>query len=141
MKNVDQVYKINQDMIGHPFRMKANRRLLLVNYRFIHLSKLSMAEERVCILFNDMIVLAKQKPTGLHYKGHINLHKAKVRGIQKDYTIEITCPFRGVDSALTPSIHVLRTFNEQEQLKWLSQLDFTVSRLEQYKSTYPICHL
>lgn len=131
MKNVDQVFKISQDMVDHPFCMKPNRRFLLISFRFTHFSKLSLAEERVCILFNDILVLAKQKSTGLHYKNHINLHKAKIRSLQKDYSIEITCPFHGVDTtAITPSVHVLRTFKKEDQLKWLSYLEATVIQLE-----------
>jgi hypothetical protein len=100
-----------------------------------------MAEDRVCILFNDILVLAKQKPNGLYYKGHINLHRAKVRGIQKDYAIEISTPFHGVDSALVPSMHVVRTFKKEEQLTWLSHLETAISKLEHFKGKFSYFHM
>ncbi|KAI7905093.1 Dbl homology domain-containing protein [Cokeromyces recurvatus] len=132
-KNVDQVYNILRVMIGHPFSVKAERRLLYLRNKF------SSSSNRSYFLFSDIFVIARRKHSGiLQYKGHIVLDRAKVRALTKedDWSIEISSPFQGVDSLNTtfmvsPTSHIISTYSQEEQTKWILYLKNTIANISQ----------
>jgi hypothetical protein len=148
-KNVDKVYEILTSMTGQPFSVKAERRIYLQN-NFTHATRLN-GEDRSYFLFSDILVFAKPKASGLQYKGHTPLDRARVRALtteesgEEDWSIEIISSFQGVDSLNStfmgsPTAHIIRTSSKQDQKKWLSCLDIIIAKLDQNqqnKSNYP----
>lgn len=119
-------------MTGQPFGVKAERRLILQD-NFTRANRLS-GEETCYFLYSDMLVYARQKSNSLHYKGHFLLEKSKVKPNPNDFSIEIICPFQGVDSLNTtfmssPTTHVIRTQNEIDQTKWVASLETVITKL------------
>ncbi|KAG2208496.1 hypothetical protein INT47_010192 [Mucor saturninus] len=131
--NVDKVYQIHLKMTGQPFGVKAERRIILQD-NFTRPNRLS-GEETCYFLFSDMLVFARQKSNTLQYKGHILLQKSKVRPNVNDFSVEIICPFQGVDSLNTtfmgsPTTHVIRTLNKIDQTKWITCLEAVITKLQ-----------
>lgn len=124
-------------MQGQPFSVKAERRLYLQN-SFNSVKRLN-GEDRCYFLFSDILVFARQKGANvLQYKSHIALDRSKVRALPNDdeWSIEITSPFQGVDSLNTtfmgsPTTHVVRTANKEDQAKWLNCLEVVIANLDQ----------
>ncbi|SAL96547.1 hypothetical protein [Absidia glauca] len=148
--NVDQVLMIQQALIGAPFGVKANRRLILQGQlaRVVMNSK-SMGEERTYILFSDLLVFVRPKQEGqrtvLQYKGHIGLEQARVRLLNhedaagQEYCIEIVSSFQGVDNLNSTymgnsTTHVLHTHSLEEQATWLRKLNKVIDRLDREAS-------
>ncbi|KAI8341773.1 Dbl homology domain-containing protein [Chlamydoabsidia padenii] len=148
--NVDQVLMIQQALIGAPFGVKANRRLILQGQlaRVVMNSK-SMGEERTYILFSDLLVFVRPKQEGqrtvLQYKGHIGLEQARIRPLDQDeaagqnYCIEIVSSYQGVDNLNSTfmgasTTHVLHTHSLDEQQIWLRKLDKVIERLNREAS-------
>lgn len=134
-RNVDRVYQIQIAMTGQPFGVKAERRLFLQN-DFSRATRQS-DEDKTYFLFSDLLVFAKQKQNALQYKGHIPLERAKVRALpnDEDWSIEITCPFQGVDSLNSTfvgssSTHIIKTLSEQDQSRWLRCMEIVIARLD-----------
>ncbi|ORZ08594.1 Dbl homology domain-containing protein [Absidia repens] len=144
--NVDQVLMIQQALVGAPFGVKAQRRLILQGQlaRVVINSK-SMGEERTYILFSDILVFVRPKQEGkkttLQYKGHIGLEQARVRAIPnqdaagQEYCIEIVSSFQGVDNLNSTfmgatSTHVLHTHSLEEQQTWIRKLDRVIAKLD-----------
>ncbi len=134
-RNVDRVYQIQIAMTGQPFSVKAERRLYLQN-DFARSSKKPNEEEKTYFLFSDFLVFAKHKQNTLQYKGHIPLERAQVRALpnDEDFSIEITCPFQGVDSLNSTfvgssSTHIIKTMDELDQKKWLRCMEDVIARL------------
>lgn len=134
-RNVDRVYQIQITMTGQPFGVKAERRLFLQN-DFARATRQS-DDDKTYFLFSDLLVFAKQKQSSLQYKGHIPLERAKVRALlnDEDWSVEITCPFQGVDSLNSTfvgssSTHVIKTLSEHDQTKWLRCMEIVIAKLD-----------
>lgn len=137
---------IQQALVGAPFGVKAQRRLILQGQlaRVVINSK-SMGEERTYILFSDLLVFVRPKQEGpktmLQYKGHIGLEQARVRALPneaaagQEYCIEIVSSFQGVDNLNSTfmgaaTTHILHTHNLEEQQTWMRKLDRVIARLD-----------
>ncbi|KAI9253262.1 Dbl homology domain-containing protein [Helicostylum pulchrum] len=138
-QNVNKVYQIQVKLSGQPFGVKTSRRLILQD-SFTKSNRLTN-EDTVYFLFTDILVFAKQKSNSLQYKGHIILDRTKVRAApnNNDFSVEVMCPYQGVDSLnstfmSSPSTHVIRTSSRADQLKWITNLETVISKLEQKQS-------
>jgi hypothetical protein len=129
------VYEILTSMTGQPFSVKAERRIYLQNTRL-------NGEDRFYFLFSDILVFAKPKASGLQYKGHIALNRARIRALtteesgEEDWPIEIISSFQGVDSLNStfmgsPTAHIIKTSSKQDQKRWLTCLNIVISKLDQ----------
>ncbi|KAI9248516.1 Dbl homology domain-containing protein [Phascolomyces articulosus] len=144
--NVDQVLMIHQALVGAPFGVKAQRRLVLQGQLSrVVVNSRSTGEERTYFLFSDLLAFVRPKQDGkrtiLQYKGHITLERARVRGLTTDeaggqeHCIEIVSSFQGVDTLNTtymgaPTTHVLCCNSKEEQEEWLKQLDLVITLLD-----------
>ncbi|KAI9480247.1 Dbl homology domain-containing protein [Zychaea mexicana] len=144
--NVDQVLMIHQALIGAPFGVKAQRRLVLQGQLArVVVNSRSTGEERTYFLFSDLLAFVRPKQDGkrtlLQYKGHITLERARVRALTaeeagaQDHCIEIVSSFQGVDTLNTtymgaPTTHVLCTNSKEEQEEWLKQLEVVIHSLD-----------
>lgn len=141
---------IQQALVGAPFGVKAQRRLILQGQlaRVVMNSK-SMGEERTYILFSDLLVFVRPKQEGqrtvLQYKGHIGLEQARVRALPnedaagQEYCIEIISSYQGVDNLNSTymgssTTHVLHTHSLEEQQTWIRKLDKVIARLDREAS-------
>lgn len=144
--NVDQVLMIHQALVGAPFSVRAERRLIMQG----QLSRLvintrSMGEERHYMLFSDMLVFVRPKTerklTQLQYKGHMTLDRARVRALTKEeacgiaHCIEITSSFSGVDNLNTtfiaaPTVHILYVGSDEGRDEWIKKLEFVIENLD-----------
>lgn len=140
IQNVDQVLRIHQSLVGAPFGVKADRRLVLqdvITKSATH--SRTTEDERAYILFSDMLVIAKPKPDNtLHYKETINLDGATIRA-ELDYGIEITSPFQGVDTLNTTfvgssTVHTFYTHNVETQQKWIRRLELVIESLSRARA-------
>lgn len=137
---------IHQALVGAPFSVRAERRLIIQGQlsRVVTNTK-TTGEERHYILFSDMLVFVKPKPEGkitkLQYKGHLVLERARVRPLTKEeaagfpYCIEIISSFSGVDNLNTTfigssSVHILNIGTEQDRKEWLSKLESVIQNLD-----------
>ncbi|KAI8147610.1 Dbl homology domain-containing protein [Fennellomyces sp. T-0311] len=144
--NVDQVLMIHQALVGAPFGVKAQRRLVLQGQlsRLVVNSK-STGEERTYFLFSDLLAIVRPKQDGkrtlLQYKGHITLERARVRALGseeaggQEYCIEIVSSYQGVDTLNTTYMgtsqtHILCTNSREEQEEWLKQLETVITNLD-----------
>ena len=144
--NVDQVLMIHQALVGAPFGVKAQRRLVLQGQlsRLVVNSR-STGEERTYFLFSDLLAIVRPKQdnkrTVLQYKGHITLERARVRALApeeasgQEHCIEIVSSFQGVDTLNTTymgsaATHVLCTNSKEEQEEWLKQLELVITILD-----------
>lgn len=142
--NVDQVLMIHQAMVGAPFSVKAQRRLVL-QAPFSRSGKSSAAEDRLYILFSDMLVIVRPKKDGertlLQYKTMVPLERATVRALPpseaggQEYCIEINSPYQGVDALNTTVVgsatqHILPTDNAEDQEKWIKRLKAVIHNLD-----------
>ncbi|CAO3628972.1 unnamed protein product [Mucor hiemalis] len=144
--NVDQVLMIHQALIGAPFSVRAERRLIMQGQlsRLV-LNTRSMGEERHYMLFTDMLVFVRPKVEGkvtkLQYKGHLTLDRARVRSLTKEeacgiaHCIEITSSFSGVDNLNTtfiaaPTVHVLYIGSDEGRNEWLQKLEDVIEKLD-----------
>ncbi|CDH55192.1 hypothetical protein RO3G_04521 [Lichtheimia corymbifera JMRC:FSU:9682] len=144
--NVDQVLMIHQALVGAPFGVKAQRRLMLQGQLSrVVVNSRSTGEERTYFLFSDLLAIVRPKQEGkrtvLQYKGHLNLERARIRALGQEeaggqeHCIEIISSFHGVDTLNTtymgaPTVHVLRANNREEQEEWLKQLDMVIGKLD-----------
>ncbi|KAI8148866.1 Dbl homology domain-containing protein, partial [Fennellomyces sp. T-0311] len=127
--NVDQVLMIHQALVGAPFGVKAQRRLVLQ-------SSMSLSgEERIYILFSDILVFVRPKQeanrTLLQFKGMVALERARLRLVER-FSIEITSPFQGVDTLNTTFMgssqaHVLQAENDEDRDRWLERLQTVIA--------------
>ncbi|KAI8381542.1 Dbl homology domain-containing protein [Radiomyces spectabilis] len=145
--NVDQVMMLHQTIVGVPFSVKAQRRLVLQGQTAVvgHHSKPG-PEERAYILFSDILVIVRPKQEEgkpvLHYKTHISLERARIRKLAPEETddgqphcIEITSSFQGIDTLNStfmgsPTIHILPTSSQQDQDEWFKQLETVIAKLD-----------
>ncbi|KAI9020805.1 Dbl homology domain-containing protein [Phycomyces nitens] len=144
--NVDQVLMIQQALVGAPFGVKAQRRLVLQGQLSrVVINSRSTGEERTYLLFSDILVFVRpkqdQNKTLLQYKGHLNLERARIRALSaneaggQEFCIEITSSFEGVDTLNTtymgsPTVHVLHTQSFEEQTEWLKRLQSVIKKLD-----------
>lgn len=144
--NVDQVLMIHQALIGAPFNVRAERRLVIQGQLSrVVLSTRSMGEERNYMLFSDLLLFVKPKVEGkvtrLQYKGHLTLERAKIRSLTKEeaggiaHCIEITCPMAAVDNlnstfVSSTIVHVLYIGSDEERNEWLKSLDRVIVNLD-----------
>ncbi|KAI7854292.1 Dbl homology domain-containing protein [Circinella umbellata] len=144
--NVDQVLMIHQALVGAPFGVKAQRRLVLQGqFSRVVVNSRSTGDERTYFLFSDLLAIVRPKQdnkrTILQYKGHITLERARVRALTseeaggQEYCIEIVSSFQGVDTLNTTymgsaATHVLCTNSKEEQEEWLKQLDLVITILD-----------
>ncbi|KAG0192822.1 Protein T2 [Apophysomyces sp. BC1034] len=144
--NVDQVLMIQQALVGAPFGVKSQRRLVLQGQLFHAVMNAKSAKEaRTYLLFSDMLAFVRPKQEGkktlLQYKGHIILDRARIRPLAADeaggneYCVEITSSFQGVDTFNTtyvgsPTVHVMQAQSPEEQQHWISKLDAVISNLD-----------
>ncbi|CDS02878.1 hypothetical protein LRAMOSA00281 [Lichtheimia ramosa] len=142
--NVDQVLMIHQALVGAPFGVKAQRRLVLqspmsrVQAGGSKSSGGGGSEERIYILFSDMLVFVRPKQEGnrtlLQFRGMAPLERARVKPID-DTSIEITSPIQGVDTLNTTfvgssSVHIMQTESKDEQERWLKHLQCVIEELD-----------
>lgn len=136
---------IHQALVGAPFGVKAQRRLVLQS----PMSRVQAggskssggggsSEERIYILFSDMLVFVRPKQEGnrtlLQFRGMAPLERARVKPID-DTSIEITSPIQGVDTLNTTfvgssSVHVMQTESKDEQERWLKHLQSVIEELD-----------
>ncbi|KAI9323760.1 Dbl homology domain-containing protein [Dichotomocladium elegans] len=139
--NVDQVLMIHQALVGAPFGVKAQRRLVLQSpiSRIQSGSKSGTPEERIYILFSDMLVFVRPKQEGdkmiLQFRGMASLERATIKALEGTTSIEITSPMQGVDTLNTTfvgsaSVHVMQTETKDEQERWLKHLQLVVDELD-----------
>lgn len=149
--NVDQVLMIQQALVGAPFGVKAERRLVLQGQLSrVVVNSRSTGEERTYFLFSDLLVFVRPKQDGkrtiLQYKGHLNLERARVKALSseeaggQEHCIEITSSFQGVDTLNTtymgtPTVHVLQAHSREEQQEWLKQLEAVIVKLDRTVKT------
>lgn len=134
--------KIHEEMVGQPYSVKVQRRLLLREDFSKSTAKLNM-DERIYFLFSDILVFARVKQSALHYKGHLTLERARIRALSSEETdgnnewsIEITSSFQGVDTLNTtfmgsPTVHVMHFSNKEDQARWIKYLEVVVDKLAQ----------
>ncbi|KAG0173934.1 hypothetical protein DFQ30_006566 [Apophysomyces sp. BC1015] len=142
--NVDQVLMIHQALVGAPFGVKAQRRLILQG-QLSRVIMRSTGEERTYLLFSDLLAFVRPKQdnmkTVLQYKGHIILERARVRPLPaeeadgQEFRIEIMPSIQGVDTLNTtfvasPTVHVLHTNSREEQEEWIKQLSIVIEKLD-----------
>ena len=130
--NVDQVLMIHQALVGAPFGVKAQRRLVLQ-------SSMSLSgEERIYILFSDILVFVRPKQeanrTLLQFKGMVALERARLTPVEPS-AIEITSPFQGIDAVNTTilgsaQVHVLQAESAEDRDRWMEQLRTVVANLD-----------
>ncbi|RCH77819.1 hypothetical protein CU098_004000, partial [Rhizopus stolonifer] len=148
--NVDQVLMIHQALIGAPFSVRAERRLVMQGQLSrVVLNTRSLGEERHYVLFSDLLVFAKPKVEGkvtrLHYKGHLTLERARVRALSKEeaggiaHCIELISSFSGVDNLNTtfiaaPTVHILYIGSDSERDEWVSRLESVIENLDRKAS-------
>ncbi|KAI7896749.1 Dbl homology domain-containing protein [Mucor mucedo] len=144
--NVDQVLMIHRALIGAPFNVRAERRLVIQGQLSrVTISTRSMGEERNYMLFNDLLLFVKPKVEGkvtrLQYKGHLTLERAKIRSLTKEeaggiaHCIEITCSMAGVDNLNSTFVgasttHVLYIGSDRGRDVWLKSLDLVILNLD-----------
>ncbi|ORY90992.1 Dbl homology domain-containing protein [Syncephalastrum racemosum] len=143
--NVDQVLMIHQALVGAPFGVKAQRRLVLQGELARVVAGSRSGEERTYFLFSDLLAIVRPKQEGnrtvLQYKGHLNLERARIRALSadeaggQDHCLEIVSSFQGVDTLNTtymgaPTTHVLRTNSKEDLDKWLKHLEIVIHRLD-----------
>lgn len=144
--NVDQVLMIHEALVGAPFSVRAERRLVIQGkLSRVVISTRSMGEERNYMLFSDLLLFVRPKVeakvTRLQYKGHLTLERAKIRALNKEeaggigHCIEITSSFSGVDNlnstfVASPTIHVLYIGSEEERTHWLKCLKKVIDNLD-----------
>lgn len=137
---------IHQALIGAPFSVRAERRLIMQGQLSrVVLNTRSLGEERHYMLFNDMLVFVRPKVEGkvtkLQYKGHLTLDRARVRSLTKEeaggmaHCIEITSSFSGVDNLNTtfiaaPTTHVLYIGSDEGRDEWLQKLEEVIEKLD-----------
>ncbi|KAI7856591.1 Dbl homology domain-containing protein [Circinella umbellata] len=130
--NVDQVLMIHQALIGAPFGVKAQRRLVLQSSMSIS------GEERIYILFSDILVFVRPKQDGnrtlLQFKGMVPLERARLKPVHPN-TIEITSPFQGVDTLNTTFVassqaHVLQAESQEDRDRWMERLQKVIANLD-----------
>ncbi|KAI8982118.1 Dbl homology domain-containing protein [Mycotypha africana] len=140
--NVEKVLMIHQALIGAPFSVRAERRLIMEGQlsRIMPNAK-SSSEERYYLLFSDFLVFVRTKTTKLQYKGHLILERARIRPLTKEEAggfpncIEITSSFSGVDNLNTtfigaPTVHVLHADTEENRNRWLYALEKVIVNLD-----------
>ncbi|KAI9487261.1 MAG: Dbl homology domain-containing protein [Benjaminiella poitrasii] len=143
--NVNQVLILHQSLLGAPFSVRAERRLVIQGQLSrVVLNTKSIGEERLYMLFSDMLVFAKPKIEAkmakLQYKGHLMLERAKVRVMSKEETdgiascLEIVSSFSGVDNLNTtfiagPTVHILHLRSDSEREIWLAKLECVIEKL------------
>ncbi|KAF7725249.1 Protein T2 [Apophysomyces ossiformis] len=154
--NVDQVLMIQQALVGAPFGVKSQRRLVLQGQLFHTpaVNAKSAKEVRTYLLFSDMLVFVRPKQEGkktlLQYKGHIILDRARIRPLSPEETgglqhcLEITSSFQGVDTfnstyVGSPTVHVMQAQTAEEQQHWLNQLDFVITKLDREAAAATKC--
>lgn len=135
---------IHQALVGAPFGVKAQRRLVLqspmsrVQAGGSKSSGGGGSEERIYILFSDMLVFVRPKQEGnrtlLQFRGMAPLERARVKPID-DTSIEITSPIQGVDTLNTTfvgssSVHIMQTESKDEQERWLKHLQCVIEELD-----------
>jgi hypothetical protein len=146
VENVDQVLTIHQALVGAPFSVRAERRLVIQGQLSrVVLNTRSMGEERTYILFSDLLAFVRPKVEGkstkLQYKGHLTLERARVRALTKEeaggiaHCIEVTSSFAGVDNLNTtfiaaPTVLVLYIGSNEERDEWLINLDRVIDNLD-----------
>jgi hypothetical protein len=144
--NVDQVLMIHRALIGAPFSVRAERRLVMQGQLSrVVLNTRSMGEERHYMLFSDLLVFVRPKVEGkvtrLQYKGHLNLERTRVRSLSKEeaggiaHCIELVSSFSGVDNLNTtfiaaPTVHILYIGSDKERDEWLSKLESVIENLD-----------
>ncbi|CEP19143.1 hypothetical protein [Parasitella parasitica] len=144
--NVDQVLMIHQALVGAPFSVRAERRLVMQGrLSRVVLNTRSMGEERHYILFSDLLVFVRpktdDKTTRLQYKGHLVLERARVRPLTKEeaggiaHCIEIVSSFSGVDNLNTtfiaaPTVHILYIGSDAERNNWVAKLEKVIASLD-----------
>ncbi|KAI8393644.1 Dbl homology domain-containing protein [Radiomyces spectabilis] len=141
--NVDQVLMIHQALVGAPFGVRAQRRLILQGQLS---DPKANGEDRTYLLFSDLLVVVRPKQEmkrmTLQYKGQIHLERAKIRALPLSesnggcpYGIEITSSFQGVDTLNTtfmgtPTVHIIYASNEKEQEEWLKLLTMVIEKID-----------
>ncbi|KAG0736162.1 hypothetical protein G6F57_013536 [Rhizopus arrhizus] len=145
VRNVDKVLWIHQSLLEAPLTVRAERRLILQgNLSRLNTSSRSLGEERIYLLFTDVLLFVKpvdQKGPRLQYKGHITLDRARVRSMTKeeaggvDHCIELIPSIAGVDNLNTTfvgttSAHVLYVGSEAEQKMWIERLNYVIHNLD-----------
>lgn len=144
--NVDQVLMIHQALLGAPFGVRAERRLVIQGQLSrVAINTRSMGEERNYMLFSDLLLFVKPKIEGkvtrLQYKGHLTLERAKTRSLSKEeaggiaHCIEIICSMAGVDNVNSTIVgsttsHVLYIGSDRERDSWLKGLNLVISNLD-----------
>ncbi|KAL0090877.1 Dbl homology domain-containing protein [Phycomyces blakesleeanus] len=144
--NVDQVLMIHQALVGAPFGVKAQRRLVLQGQLSRVTMNSKMAEERTYLLFSDLLAIVRPKQetkrTVLQYKNHIVLEHAQVRILLpeeaggREHCIEIISSFQGIDTLNTtymgsPTVYVLQTNGPIEQQEWFTKIQMIINRLDE----------
>ncbi|KAG1466688.1 hypothetical protein G6F46_000886 [Rhizopus delemar] len=145
VRNVDRVLWIHQSLLDGPLTVRAERRLILQgNLSRLNTSTRSMGEERIYLLFTDVLLFVKpvdQKGPRLQYKGHITLDRARVRAMTKEeaggveHCIELIPSIAGVDNLNTTfvgttSAHVLYVGSEADQKIWIERLNYVIHNLD-----------
>lgn len=136
---------IHQALVGAPFGVKAQRRLVLQGELARVVAGSRSGEERTYFLFSDLLAIVRPKQEGnrtvLQYKGHLNLERARIRALSadeaggQDHCLEIVSSFQGVDTLNTtymgaPTTHILRTNSKEDLDKWLKHLEVVIHRLD-----------
>lgn len=142
---MDRVLWIHQSLLDGPLTVRAERRLILQgNLSRLNTSTRSMGEERIYLLFTDVLLFVKpvdQKGPRLQYKGHITLDRARVRAMTKEeaggveHCIELIPSIAGVDNLNTTfvgttSAHVLYVGSEADQKIWIERLNYVIHNLD-----------
>ncbi|CDS04810.1 hypothetical protein LRAMOSA07340 [Lichtheimia ramosa] len=145
--NVDQVLMIQRALVGAPFGVKAQRRLVLQgSLSRVVVSSKTVGEEQTYFLFSDLLMFVRPKQdskrTVLQYKGHLQLEQARIRALSPEdaagypYCFEITSSLQGVDTLNSTymgsrTVYVLRTHSQAECDEWVKQLENVVHVLDQ----------
>ncbi|KAI7865848.1 hypothetical protein BDF14DRAFT_1729427, partial [Spinellus fusiger] len=144
--NVDQVLMIHQALVGAPFGVKAQRRLVLQGELSRIATNSKSGEDRTYILFTDLLLFVRPKQeskrTILQYKGHIILECARIRALSieeaggREHCLEITSSFQGVDTLNTTfmgssTVYVLKAGSKDEQKEWLDKTKTVIERLDE----------
>jgi hypothetical protein len=86
VRQAEEVKQVQASLKGLTFSLVTpTRQLIYQGNLSLQIVITGQSKQRVCFLFNDMLLFAKEKDNGqLHYKGHIDLEMASVLELPTD---------------------------------------------------------
>ncbi|RKP27922.1 hypothetical protein SYNPS1DRAFT_26451 [Syncephalis pseudoplumigaleata] len=132
VRQSEEVKQVQASLKGLTFLLATPARQLIYQGNLAQIVMFTgRAKQRVCFLFNDMLVFAKERDNGqLHYKGHIDLEMASVLEVPADQ----------MENAFVIMDKVDRSFYFQAETpnfcsQWICNLNETLGHPQVIKAT------